>query len=196
MIENVLTRKNATTATKITVKSLISVALVVLSVALPQLVHIAAGASGGMTYLPMYLPVLLGGCLLGVWWGLGIGVLSPIISFLFTNFVLGSAIPVLERLPFMVAELAIFALVSGLFSKKIAQNKWLAFPVLFLAQVCGRVSFITLDAIFQNLLSFNLSTVWAQIQSGVIGLFLQAIIVPLLIILLSRLMKVKDEQNK
>lgn len=122
MIESILVSKNVQTKTKITIKTLISVGLIVLAVGLPQLVHLVAGAQGGMTWLPMYLPVLIGGCLLGTWWGLGIGIASPIISFLIT-YAAGSPMPALERLPFMVLELAVFAGVTGLFSKKIATNK-------------------------------------------------------------------------
>lgn len=190
MIESILAVKNVQTKTKITIKTLISVGLIALAVGLPQLVHLVAGAQGGMTWLPMYLPVLIGGCLLGTWWGLGIGIASPIVSFLIT-YAAGSSMPALERLPFMVLELAVFAAVSGLFSKKIATNKWLAFPAVMLAQVAGRVTFITAVAIFQSLLSFDVATVWAQIQSGLIGLFLQALIVPFIIVLLSSVLNRK-----
>ncbi len=190
MIESILVSKNVQTKTKITIKTLISVGLIVLAVGLPQLVHLVAGAQGGMTWLPMYLPVLIGGCLLGTWWGLGIGIASPIISFLIT-YAAGSPMPALERLPFMVLELAVFAGVTGLFSKKIATNKWLAFPAVMLAQVAGRVTFITAVAIFQSILSFNVSTIWSQIQTGLIGLFLQALIVPFVIVLLSSVLNRK-----
>ncbi len=190
MIESILAVKNVQTKTKITIKTLISVGLIALAVGLPQLVHLVAGAQGGMTWLPMYLPVLIGGCLLGTWWGLGIGIASPIVSFLIT-YAAGSSMPALERLPFMVLELAVFAAVSGLFSKKIATNKWLAFPAVMLAQVAGRVTFITAVAIFQSLLSSDVATVWAQIQSGLIGLFLQALIVPFIIVLLSSVLNRK-----
>ena len=186
MLENILTQRNVKTKTKITIKSIISIGLVALSVALPQLVHLVAGAQGGMTWLPMYLPMLIGGCLLGVRWGLAIGICSPIISFLLTS-ISGNAMPTLERLPFMIFELAVFALISGAFSKKIAENKWMAFPAILFAQIGGRFAFFTSVAIFQNLVSFNLATIWSQIQTGFIGIILQAIIVPLIIIALSKL---------
>ena len=64
MIDSVLVRHNVSLRLKITVKTLVSLAIVALAVLLPQLVHLAAGAQGGMQWLPMYLPVLLGGCLL------------------------------------------------------------------------------------------------------------------------------------
>ena len=177
MIESVLAKHNAKLGTKITVKSLISVGVVALAVLLPQLVHLVAGASGGVQWLPMYLPVLLGGCLLGWKWGLGVGVLSPFVSFAITSLT-GNAMPAASRLPYMMAELAVFAAVSGLFSKKIAENGWMAFPAVLLAQVSGRAVFLALAAIFQGVSALSAAAVWSQIQAGLLGMVLQAVLVP------------------
>ena len=177
MIESVLAKHNAKLGTKITVKSLISVGVVALAVLLPQLVHLVAGASGGVQWLPMYLPVLLGGCLLGWKWGLGVGVLSPLVSFAITSLT-GNAMPAASRLPYMMAELAVFAAVSGLFSKKIAENGWMAFPAVLLAQVSGRAVFLALAAIFQGVSALSAAAVWSQIQAGLLGMVLQAVLVP------------------
>lgn len=177
MIESVLAKHNAKLGTKITVKSLISVGVVALAVLLPQLVHLVAGASGGVQWLPMYLPVLLGGCLLGWKWGLGVGVLSPLVSFAITSLT-GNAMPAASRLPYMMAELAVFAAVSGLFSKKIAENGWMAFPAVLLAQVSGRAVFLALAAIFQGVSALSAAAVWSQIQTGLLGMVLQAVLVP------------------
>lgn len=180
MIESVLAKHNAKLGTKITVKSLISVGVVALAVLLPQLVHLVAGASGGVQWLPMYLPVLLGGCLLGWKWGLGVGVLSPLVSFAITSLT-GNAMPAASRLPYMMAELAVFAAVSGLFSKKIAENGWMAFPAVLLAQVSGRAIFLALAAIFQGVSALSAAAVWAQIQAGLLGMVLQAVLVPFIV---------------
>ena len=177
MIESVLAKHNAKLGTKITVKSLISVGVVALAVLLPQLVHLIAGASGGVQWLPMYLPVLLGGYLLGWKWGLGVGVLSPLVSFAITSLT-GNAMPAASRLPYMMAELAVFAAVSGLFSKKIAENGWMAFPAVLLAQVSGMAVFLALAAIFQGVSALSAAAVWSQIQAGLLGMVLQAVLVP------------------
>lgn len=177
MIENVLTRKNLSFKWKVTVKSLISVGVIALAVILPQLVHLAAGVQGGVRWLPMYLPVLLGGCLLGSVWGLGIGVLSPIVSFLIT-LAFGNPMPALARLPFMIAELAVFAAVSGVFSEKIAANGWLAFPAVLLAQIAGRSVFMLSAFIFRSFTPFTPAIIWAQVQTGLLGLILQAALIP------------------
>lgn len=180
MIESVLTRRNASLRVKVTVKMLISLGIVALAVVLPQLVHLAAGAQGGVEWLPMYLPVLLGGCLLGWQWGLGVGVLSPVVSFAITSLA-GNAMPAAARLPYMMAELAVFAAVSGLFSKKIAANGWMAFPAVLLAQVAGRLTFLALAAVFQGVSPLSAAVVWSQIRAGLLGMVLQAVVVPFLV---------------
>ena len=85
MLESILVKKQVKTKTKITIKTLISAGLIAMAVILPQIVHLVAGAQGGMVWLPMYLPILIGGALLGVKWGLGVAIVSPILSFLITS---------------------------------------------------------------------------------------------------------------
>ena len=187
MIESVLARHNVKPGVKIAVKTFISAGVVALAVILPQIVHLFAGAQGGVRWLPMYLPVLLGGCLLGWRWGLGVGLLSPLVSFAFTSLA-GNAMPAAARLPYMMAELAAFAVVSGLFSEKIARNGWMAFPAVLLAQVSGRLFFLALAAAFQGVSSLSAAVVWSQIQAGLLGLVLQAVVVPFLVMGLRALM--------
>ena len=194
MVENVLVRNNCSVKMKITVKSLISVGLVALAVALPQLVHLALGQAGGVQWLPMYLPVLIGGCILGMWWGLGIGLASPVVSFLIT-LAAGNPMPAAVRLPFMMAELAVFAVVSGLFAKKILTNAWMAFPAVLLAQVCGRAAFMLWAVIFQSVTPFTPAVIWSQIQTGLLGMVLQAVLVPLIVMGLKLLLDKSDKQE-
>lgn len=193
MLENILVRKNLSVKMKVTVKGVVSVGIVALAVILPQLLHLVAGQSGGVRWLPMYLPVLLGGCILGWAWGLGIGIASPVVSFLIT-LALGDPMPAAARLPFMIAELAVFALVAGLFSKKIAANGCFAFPAVLLAQVSGRTVFMLLVLVFQSLTPFTPALIWSQIQTGLLGMVVQAVIVPLMIIGLNLLLN-KDKND-
>lgn len=194
MLETALERKNIKFGVKITVKALISAGVIALAVILPQLVHLFSGAAGGAKWLPMYLPVLIGGCLLGWRWGLGVGVLSPVISFLITSMT-GNAMPAASRLPYLIAELAVFAVVSGVFSKKISENLWLAFPAVLLAQVSGRAVFLMVAAIFQSIAPLSAAAVWSQIQTGLLGLVLQAVLVPFIVMGLGVLLG-RDAQKK
>ena len=194
MLETALERKNINFGVKITVKALISAGVIALAVILPQLVHLFSGAAGGAKWLPMYLPVLIGGCLLGWRWGLGVGVLSPVVSFLITSMT-GNAMPAASRLPYLIAELAVFAVVSGVFSKKISENLWLAFPAVLLAQVSGRAVFLMVAAIFQSIAPLSAAAVWSQIQTGLLGLVLQAVLVPFIVMGLGVLLG-RDAQKK
>lgn len=181
MLENVLTKNNAASKTKITCKTLVSIGLIALAVVLPQLVHLALGQPGGVQLLPMYLPVLIGGCLLGWRWAMFVGVLSPLASFELTS-LMGNPMPVLARLPFMMAELAVFAVVSGLFSNKIYKNGLWAFPAVLAAQLAGRTAFLGLAFIFQSVAPFTAEMIWSQILAGWLGLAIQLIAVPLIVI--------------
>lgn len=165
---------------RISLKSLISAGIIAMAVALPQLVHFFAGATGGLRWLPMYLPVLLGGCLLGWRWGLGIGVLSPVISFLLT-LASGNPMPALARLPLMIAELAVIAAVAGMFGKKIEKDVRFALPAALLALIAGRSVLMLASVIFQSVTPFTPAVIWAQIKDGLLGAALHIILVPLIV---------------
>lgn len=185
MIENALVRNNVSFKVKITVKALISAGIIALAVALPQLAHLTFGQSAGIMLLPMYLPVPLGGCLLGSAWAAGIGLLSPLVSFVLTS-AISAPMPAAARLPFMMAELCVFAAVSGLFSKRIAENPLFAFPAVLAAELCGRGFFLLAVTVFSRFTPFTAAMIWGQIKMGLPGLLIQALIVPAAVILLNR----------
>ncbi len=186
MIENVLALRGVSLGRKVTVKSVISLGIIALAVGLPLIVHAIAGAAAGAQWLPMYLPVVLGGCLLGAAWGAGIGVLSPVVSYLIT-LAAGDPMPVLVRLPYMAVELAVIGAVSGLFSNKIVKNGFAAFPAVILSLVAGRAVFMLTVAIFQTVSPLKPAAVWAQIKTGALAVVIQAVVVPMLVIGLKRL---------
>lgn len=192
MLEQVMRERSCSLKVKLTVKGLVSFGLIVLAVLLPQLVHLTLGQAGGVRWLPMFLPVLLAGCLLGVRWGMGVGVLSPVVSFALTS-LWGDPMPAAARLPFMMAELCVFAAVSGIFSKQIAKNGWMAFPAVLLGAVAGRAFFLLLAVLFQSVAPFTVETVLSQIETGLSGLVLQAAMVPLLVMGLRALIQRERE---
>ncbi|MDE6401115.1 MAG: hypothetical protein K2L54_00715 [Clostridiales bacterium] len=173
---------------RITVKGAISLLCIALAIGLPQIAHVAGGATAGARWLPMYLPVLLAGCVLGSLWGVGVGIASPVASFGFTSLIIGNAMPVLARLPYMIVELAVFGLVSGLLSRKIEQNSLFAFPAVLCAQVAGRL----VNLIVGLIAGQNSVAAWNVIQSGLIGLYVQALVVPFIAIILAKVVKNDD----
>ena len=175
---------------RISVKSAVSVLLVVLAVALPQLGHFF-GKEFSSIYMPMYAPALLAGCLLGYGWGLGVGILSPVASFGFSSLFLSSVMPTASRLPYMILELGLYGVICGLFAKKIEKNALIAFPVVALAQVSGRAIYV----IYNLIAGRAFSELWASVQTGAVGLYLQLILVPLIVIALARLIR-KDTEGR
>ena len=187
MLENALTLRNLPVRTKTAWKAVVSAGIIVLAVVLPQIVHLAMGQPGGAKWLPMYLPVLLGGLLLGTRWALPVGLISPLVSYLVTS-ALGSPMPAAERLPFMMVELAVFAAVSGLFSKKVAKNALWAVPAVIAAQIAGRAVFLGLVAVFQRYVSFSTAMIWSQLKAGYPGMLAQIVLVPVIVWLLGKLL--------
>ncbi len=187
MTEIALRKKSV--AFRVTVKSAVSLLLVALAVGLPQLAHAAGGAAAGAKWLPMYAPALLAGCLLGWQWGLGVGLLSPLASFAFTTAAFGNAMPAAARLPYMTIELATFGLITGSFAKKIRGNAWLAFPAVISAQLCGR----TLYVVYNLIAGQSFAALWASVQTGLVGLYLQAALVPLAAVVLTAILKRRND---
>lgn len=184
-----LALKNRSLSVKISVKAAISVLLVVMAIALPQLTHALGGAQAGSLWMPMYMPALLAGVLLGWQWGLAVGVLSPVASYGFTIAALGSAMPTAERLPYMILEIGAYGLISGLFSKRVQKNPLLSFPVVLAAQFTGRALYV----IYNLIAGREFAALWSSVQTSMLALWLQAIIVPAIAIILC--MVIKHEQK-
>ena len=153
--------------------------LVACGVLLPQVFHMAGGPGLGGTSLPMHIPVFVAGMLLGDFYGLAVGLLAPVLSFLLTG------MPPFARLPFMVVELAVYGWVSGLASRR-------TLPVLVslvTAQIAGRVAYGC--ALFAGVGLFGvevspIAAVAAALTAGLPGIALQLIVIPPLVIFIRR----------
>lgn len=188
MFEYAMTLRGYSPVRKYTAKAAVCMGLAGLAVLMPILVHAALGPQGGAQWLPMYLPVLLGGCLLGTKWGIAAAVLSPLASFLITSLA-GNPMPIAERLPFMMTELAVFAAVSGFFAKPILKHSAWGIAAVILAQLSGRFCFFC-TAVLSG--SFTVSAAWTQLQSGTPGLLAQILLVPALLSVLRAILLRED----
>jgi len=138
-----------------------------------------AFSTGGMVgigpiFLPMHIPVILGGLLLGPIYGLVIGIMSPLLSSLITG------MPVMyPMLPIMLLELALYGAMSGLFYKVLKLPIFISLPV---AMIVGRIGYglmwFVLLQLNQNMAA---ASVFVAIQTGIPGIAIQLIIIPLLI---------------
>lgn len=159
-----------------------------MAVAFPQIVHMATGAAGGVKWLPMYLPVIIGACVLGAKWGVAAAILSPISSFLLTS-AFSSPMPAAARLPFMAAELAVMALIAGAFCSPIVKNAAWSIAATAASLVIGRAFFILLVVIFQSITPFSPAVIMGQIITGIPGLIANLAIVPTVVSLFSLALK-------
>ena len=89
--------------------------------------------------------------------------------------------PAISRVPFMMAELVAAVAVAGLFSKKIAQNGWMAFPAVLLGHAAGRLVYLLRLLIFGQVNPLTFEALWAQVEVGFTGVLVQAIIVPFIV---------------
>ena len=87
----------------------------------------------GQMLLPMHLPVLIAGFVLGSPWGLAIGLLTPVLRSL-----LFGMPPMFPSAVVMGFELAAYGFFSGLFHKLLPQKNIFIYISLILAMVLGR----------------------------------------------------------
>lgn len=152
-------------------------AAVAASVALPQIFHAVGMISGtgsavGSAFLPMHIPVILAGMLFGPVVGLTAGIASPLIS------ALVSGMPAAAVLPFMVIELAVYGLASGLISK----TKINSFVKLLAVQIAGRMAraIAVVGAIYVlGNDTLTLASISEFIIAGLFGIVIQWAIIPL-----------------
>lgn len=151
---------------------------IVLAIVLPQFFHTLGLISGLGTipsdiFLPMHLPIILAGFLVGPYAGAISGLFAPIISFLF------SGMPNIIILPFMVIELSTYGSVAG-FLKNIKLPTTIK---LFITQVIGRITFLLSIIIAINLFScenINVTNVLTSLRAGIFGIIIQLILIPLI----------------
>lgn len=167
------------------VQMLATIAAIVGAVAVPQIFHVLGAALGlgttlGESFLPMHLPILLVGLLAGPYAGAAAGMFGPLVSFAF------SGMPGIAMLPFMLLELCAFGLTAG----------WLRnvkLPVIMkvlIAQTAGRVirAAAVLFAIYGlGSDSVSLASIWMSIGTGIYGIVLQWILLPVIVYFVERM---------
>lgn len=138
-------------------------------VILPRIFHVLAGNTAGATFLPMHIAVLITALVYGTTSSTIVAGSSIIFSYLLTG------MPTIERLPYMLIELVIYAVLLGLFSKKF--NNYISLTATI---VLGRIIYaITLFASI-NILGFQSYgiSVIESIKMGMPGIIIQLIYIP------------------
>lgn len=148
-----------------------------LSIVLPQIFHLTGIPEVGSVFLPMHIPVLLSGFLLGPVFGTIIGILSPAVNYLITG------MPTLFRLPFMIGELMIYGLVSGLMfnTLKLKKIKFGEIISLITAMLAGRLFYAVMLLVATKFFKIECGGVIVAVNAtvtGIYGIVLQFVTIP------------------
>jgi len=154
-----------------------SALLLALGIIIPYILHSVGGPGLGVMLLPMHIPVLLCGFICGKKYGLIVGAMTPVISFLVTGFTM----PPMPIVIYMVFELATYGFVAGLLYK--VTNKKIIISLLgsmlIGRMVKGGVAFL-LTVPLGNTFVFT-GFITATFVTGIIGIIIQIIFIPILI---------------
>lgn len=172
------------------VQTLATISAIVGAIALPQVFHLLGAISGlgtalGEAFLPMHLPILLVGLLAGPYAGAIAGLLSPLLSFAL------SGMPGMAMLPFMMIELCVYGLATGL----LRNVKMPIIGKVAAAQVAGRATraaAILLSVYAFHNESIGVAVIRTSISAGIFGLVLQWVLLPLLVYRVENLKKHED----
>lgn len=148
-----------------------------IGIVLPQVFHFA-GPQSGAIFLPMHIPVLIAGFVLGPIYGLSLGILLPLVSSVLTG------MPSLVRLPFMMGELMTYGYFSGFIYRLTKGQSWSCILSLLSAMILGRIVYGLMLMVATYILNMNvggLVAVLVAISTGIPGIIIQFIFIPLLV---------------
>jgi len=151
-----------------------------LSLLLPQVFHFIGMQQAGSIFLPMHLPVFLGGMVLGPIYGLFLGVFAPLTSSILTG------MPSAERVLFMMCELSTYGMVSGLMFQyfHFKNKKFGSLFSLIISMVSGRIVYGLALIVATYLFHMSLGGLQAVIiatSTGLPGIVIQLIFVPIVV---------------
>lgn len=160
-----------------TKKLTFSALFLAIALILPQVFHLSGVPKSGAVFLPMHIPVFLGGMLLGPIYGLFLGAVSPLLSMVLTG------MPSAERVVFMVCELATYGLVSGLLFRyfDLSHKKYGSTLALIVAMIAGRLVYgcvLVLATIIFKIPFGGFSAVMVAISTGLPGIIIQLLFIP------------------
>ena len=169
---------------------IIAAVMIAVGIVLPLALHAVPDA--GKIFLPMHLPIIIAAFFLPWTWAAVVGFITPILSFLLTGMPALAPIPMVIIMPF---ELATYAIIISLLRKKVIHaNKWYSplFAVIP-AMIAGRiVAGGVLFALLKIYLPIQISPmvfIWGGITTGIPGIIIQIILVPVLYHVLMRNLK-------
>lgn len=147
----------------------------------------------GDTLLPMHLPVLLCGFLLGGRWGFTVGLLLPLLrSVVFAR-------PVMyPNALWMALELATYGLVAGVLYKRSQKTPKDRYAILLCAMLAGRIVWGAAKSLLLGLggKAFTISAFFAEgFLDAIPGIILQLILIPLILDIVEKRERTREEMT-
>ena len=165
-------------------------------VVIPWIFHSLGISEFGKMFLPMHLSVFVAGVFLGQYYGLGIGLLTPLLNSLF-------GMPTFPMNLIMAFELAAYGFFSGLFTSYKAGKRIRLFGKdlrvilgLILSMLAGRIIYafslyVAIQLLGLEKLPKPLSII-ASTVTGLPGILLQLILVPTIVHILRKIAVFQD----
>lgn len=182
-IEN--TKKIAETLSNKKVKYIVGTTLLsVIGIALPRVFHVIAGSTAGATFLPMHIAVLIAALTFGVTSSTIVAGSSIVCSYLLTG------MPTLARLPYMLIELVIYAILLGIFNKKFNSYISLIATIILGRVLYAGVLFAAINVI--GLPTYGISVI-ESIKVGIPGIIIQLACVPVIAKIMNERLNLKND---
>ena len=140
-----------------------------IGVALPRIFHVLAGSAAGATFLPMHIAVLIAALIFGGISGSIVAGSSIVFSYLLTG------MPSLARLPYMLIELVIYAVLLSVLNKKFNSYVSLIATIILGRVLYAGVLFAAVNGL--GLPTYGISVI-DSIVTGLPGIAIQLICVP------------------
>ena len=177
-----------------TKKTVITAMLIAAGVVLPIIFHMVPAGWGGRVGLPMHIPVLLGGLLVGPFYGFFGGLITPLFSSMMTG--MPHAGPAVYR---MMIELSVYGLTAGFVMRWVHTKRPLVdwYISLVAAMLAGRAA----AGLAQAFLLFDGNYNWGLWVAGYFtaslpGIVLQLVIIPVIMTALMRARLIPQTRNK
>lgn len=138
----------------------------------------------GVNLLPMHIPVLLAGFVVGGKYGLLVGIITPLLR----SAIVGMP-PMYPIAIAMAFELGVYGLVTGLLYSKLKKNNLSIFISLIAAIISGRIvwGIVSYFLFFLNNTNFTMNMfIAAAFLNSIVGIVIQLILIPLIVIRLEK----------
>ena len=155
-----------------------------LGVAIPRIFHVLVGSSAGATFLPMHIAVLIAALTFGITSSTIVAGSSIVCSYLLTG------MPSLARLPYMLIELVIYAILLGIFNKKFNSYISLIATIILGRVLYAGVLFVAINAL--GLPTYGISVI-ESIKVGIPGIIMQLLCVPVIAKIMNERLNLKND---